>query len=139
MISYRKTTVAKHATPASPSPSPHLTLFFSCLPFSLLLLFLFEVVLFILQMNQTKSRTFSFSIFSVYFVSFVFLFFGCFSVVPCHSCVPHRPRWRAGVGFCVKSPYYRADEAKRPIARAASLRICVQSERANQHPAVWLQ
>lgn len=90
-------------------PSP------SHLPFALLLLFVLKLRLrLVTELNRTEN----------------FLFFLPFSWCTLSGrgkkekysmplCVPLWPCWRAGVGFSVKSPYYRAEESKQPIARAA--------------------
>lgn len=125
---------------ASPSPSPRPLFLLASLShpyfFSSLKLRLHVVT----KSNEFENFLFlrRAAIFLAYFVSF-FLLLLLFLRRSMPFFVPLWPCWRAGVGFSVKSPYYCADEAKQPIARAACLRICVQSERANQHSAVWLQ
>lgn len=94
MISYRKTTVAKHAAPVQPLLLPPLALVFSCLPFSLLLLFSLKLHLhFVTKSNEFKNFLFLLVavIFLTYFVFTVLFFFRrrcCFSVVLCHSVYP---------------------------------------------------
>lgn len=84
MISYRKTTVAKHATPASPSPSPSPS--FSCLPFSL-----FSLKLHLHFVTQSDEfQNFLFLLFAYFLFHSLKKNFGGggFSVTSCHSVYP---------------------------------------------------